>query len=59
MAKYSKASQQSVEDAMHEMKKGKLKSGKSGKKLPILNKLLQLGFQKLVIKGLKYPKRLH
>ncbi len=41
MAKYSKASQRSVKDAMHEMKKGKLEAAKAVKKLPILNKPLQ------------------
>lgn len=32
MPKYSKKSQQKVEEAMHEMKQGKLRSGRSGKK---------------------------
>ena len=31
MAKYSKGAQKKVERAMHEMKEGKLKSGRSGK----------------------------
>lgn len=31
MAKYGKLAQDKVERAMHEMKQGKLKSGKSGK----------------------------
>jgi len=33
MAKYGKKSQDKVEKSMHEMKEGKLKSGRSGKKV--------------------------
>ncbi|HRP56338.1 DUF6496 domain-containing protein, partial [Agriterribacter sp.] len=33
MAKYSKKAQDKVEKAMHEKKQGKLKSGRSGKKV--------------------------
>ena len=33
MAKYGKKAGKKVEKAMHERKKGKLKSGKSGKKV--------------------------
>ena len=33
MAKYSKAAQKKVEKTMHEMHVGKLKSGRSGKKV--------------------------
>ncbi len=43
MAKYSKASQKSVKDAMHEMKKGKLESGKSGKKVTNPKQAIAIG----------------
>jgi hypothetical protein len=33
MAKYSKKAQEKVAETMHEMKEGKLKSGRSGKKV--------------------------
>ncbi|MGN6532431.1 MAG: DUF6496 domain-containing protein, partial [Ginsengibacter sp.] len=33
MAKYGKKSEKKVEEAMHEMHEGKLKSGRSGKKV--------------------------
>lgn len=33
MPKYGKKAQEKVEKTMHEMKEGKLKSGKSGKKV--------------------------
>ena len=33
MARYSKKAQEKVEKSMHEMKEGKLKSGRSGKKV--------------------------
>ena len=33
MAKYGKKAQEEVKEAMHEFKEGKLKSGKSGKKV--------------------------
>ncbi len=57
MAKYSKASQQSVEDAMHEMKKGKLKSGKSGKKVTNPKQAIAIGLSEARDKGAKVPKK--
>ena len=53
----TKASQESVKDAMHEMKKGKLKSGKSGKKVTNPKQAIAIGFQKLMKKGLKHLKK--
>ena len=41
MAKYSKGAGKKVEKVMHEMHEGKLKSGKSNKKVTIVNKLLR------------------
>ncbi len=57
MAKYSKASQQSVEDAMHEMKKGKLKSGKSGKKVTNPKQAIAIGLSEAREKGANLPKK--
>jgi hypothetical protein len=43
MAKYSKKSQDSVHDAMHEMKHGQLKSGRSGKKVTSRKQAIAIG----------------
>lgn len=57
MAKYSKSSQKSVEDAMHEMKKGKLKSGKSGKKVTNPKQAIAIGLSEAREKGAEVPKK--
>ncbi|MES2649937.1 MAG: DUF6496 domain-containing protein [Bacteroidota bacterium] len=57
MAKYSKKAQDSVEDAMHEMKKGKLKSGKSGKKVTNPKQAIAIGLSEAREKGAKVPKK--
>ena len=57
MAKYSKASQDSVKDAMHEMKQGKLKSGKSGKKVTSRKQAIAIGLSEAREKGAKVPKK--
>ncbi len=57
MAKYSKASQESVKDAMHEMKKGKLKSGKSGEKVSNPEQAIAIGLSEAREKGAKAPKK--
>ena len=56
MAKYSKKSQSSVEDAMHEMKHGKLKSG-SGKKVTNPKQAIAIGLSEARSKGAKVPKK--
>ena len=43
MAKYSKAAGDKVERAMHEMKKGKLKSGRSNKKVTSRKQAIAIG----------------
>lgn len=43
MAKYSKKSQESVKDAMHEMKEGKLTSGRSGKTVKSRKQAIAIG----------------
>ena len=57
MAKYSRASQESVKDAVHEMKKGKLKSGKSGKKITNPKQAIAIGLSEAREKGAKAPKK--
>ncbi|HEY8657850.1 MAG TPA: DUF6496 domain-containing protein, partial [Hanamia sp.] len=43
MAKYSKKSQESVQETMHEMKHGQLKSGKSNKKVTNPKQAIAIG----------------
>ena len=57
MAKYSKSSQDSVHDAMHEMKHGQLKSGKSGKKVKSRKQAIAIGLSEAREKGAKVPKK--
>jgi len=55
MAKYSKKAGEKVERAMKEMKKGKLRSGRSGKKVTDPKQAIALACQKLVRKEQKFP----
>ena len=55
MAKYSKAAGKKVEAAMHEMKKGKLKSGRSGKKVTSRKQAIAIGLSEAREKGAKVP----
>ena len=57
MAKYSKKAQESIEEAMHEMKEGKLKSGKSGKKVTNPKQAIAIGLSEAREKGAKVPKK--
>jgi len=57
MAKYSKGAQNSVEDAMHRMKRGKLESGKSGKKVKSRKQAIAIGLSEAREKGAKVPAR--
>jgi len=57
MAKYSKKSQDSVKEAMHEMKEGKLKSGKSGKTVKNPKQAIAIGLSEAREKGAKVPKK--
>lgn len=54
MAKYSKKSQDKVEDNMHEMKKGTLKSG-SGKKVTSRKQAIAIGLSEARKSGAKVP----
>ena len=55
MAKYSKASQKKVHDAMHEMKSGKLRSGRSGQKVTDPKQAIAIGLSEAREKGAKVP----
>jgi len=53
--KYSHKSQEEVQEAMHEYKHGKLKSGKSGKKVKNRKQAIAIGLSKARKKGAKVP----
>ena len=53
MAKYGKKSQQEVKGAMRKLKKGKLKSGKSKKKVTNPKQAIAIGLSKARKKGAK------
>ena len=57
MAKYGKKAQDKVEKAMHEMKKGKLKSGRSGKKVTNPKQAIAIGLSEAREAGAKVPKK--
>ena len=57
MAKYDKKSQEKVEETMHEMKKGTLKSGKSGKKVTSREQAVAIGLSGARKEGSKAPKK--
>ncbi len=56
MTKYGKKAQQKVEKAMHEMKRGKLKSGRSGKKVKSRKQAIAIGLSQARKMGAKVPK---
>lgn len=55
MARYGKKSEEKVERAMHEMKEGTLKSGKSGKKVTNPKQAIAIGLSEARKKGDKVP----
>ena len=57
MAKYSKKSQDKVKRAMDEMKEGKLKSGRSGKKVTNRKQAIAIGLSEAREEGAKVPKK--
>lgn len=57
MAQYRKKSQEKVKAAMHKMKKGKLKSGKSGKKVTSRKQAIAIGLSEARKEGAKVPKK--
>lgn len=57
MAKYSKKSQQKVKQAMEEMKQGKLRSGRSNKKVTNPKQAIAIGLSEARAEGAKVPKK--
>ncbi|MGN6196102.1 MAG: DUF6496 domain-containing protein [Ginsengibacter sp.] len=55
MAKYGKKSEKKVEEAMHEMHEGKLKSGRSGKKVTNPKQAIAIGLSEARKEGDKVP----
>lgn len=55
MAKYGKKAQEQVHEAMHEYKRGELKSGKSGKKVRSRKQAIAIGLSKARKEGGKVP----
>ncbi|KKW48054.1 MAG: hypothetical protein UY99_C0016G0014 [Parcubacteria group bacterium GW2011_GWA1_59_11] len=55
MARYSKRSQEQVKEAMHKMKRGELKSGRSGKKVKSRKQAIAIGLSEARKKGAKVP----
>lgn len=55
MAKYGKKSQSKVKRAMEEMKEGKLKSGRSGKKVTNRKQAIAIGLSEARKEGGKVP----
>lgn len=55
MAKYSKKAGKLVEEAMHKMKRGKLKSGRSGKTVKSRKQAIAIGLSEAREKGAKAP----
>lgn len=56
MAKYSKKASEKVEQALHEKKEGKLKSG-SGKKVTSKKQAIAIGLSEARKEGAKVPKK--
>lgn len=55
MAKYGPKAQEKVEEVMHEFKKGKLKSGKSGKKVTNPKQAVAIGLSEARKREAKVP----
>jgi hypothetical protein len=53
--KYGPKAQEEVHEAMHEMKEGKLKSGKSNRKVTNPKQAIAIGLSKARQKGAKVP----
>ncbi len=57
MPKYGKKAAEKVETVMHEMKKGTLKSGGSGKKVTSRKQAIAIGLSEAREAGAKVPKK--
>src|SRR2546429_6777208 len=57
MAKYGKKAQQKVKRAMHERKRGKLRSGRSGKRVTSRKQAIAIGLSEARSAGGKVPRK--
>ena len=57
MAKYGKKASDKVEKAMHERKKGTLRSGRSGKKVTSKKQAIAIGLSQARKEGGKVPRK--
>jgi hypothetical protein len=57
MAKYGKKAQEKVEEAMHEFKEGKLRSGGSGKKVTNPKQAIAIGLSEAREAGAEVPRK--
>ena len=57
MARYGKKAQQKVKRAMHERKRGTLKSGRSGRKVKSRKQAIAIGLSEARAAGAKVPKK--
>ena len=57
MARYGKAAAKKVKRAMHERKKGKLKSGRSDKKVTSRKQAITIGLSEARRAGAKVPRK--
>jgi len=57
MARYGKAASKKVKRAMYERKKGKLKSGRSGKKVKSRKQAIAIGLSEARRAGAKVPRK--
>lgn len=57
MAKYGSTAKSKVKKAMHEMKRGELRSGKSGKKVTNPKQAVAIGLSEARKKGGKVPRK--
>jgi hypothetical protein len=57
MARYGKKAQQKVKQAMHERKRGTLKSGRSGKKASSRKQAIAIGLSQARKAGAKVPRK--
>jgi hypothetical protein len=55
--KYSAASQRKVKKVMHEFKEGKLKNGRSGKKVKSRKQAIAIGLSEARRTGAKVPRK--
>lgn len=55
MAGYSKKSQETVKEAMHKLKEGKLRSGTKGPKVKSRKQAIAIGLSEARKKGAKIP----